>query len=911
MKNKLTKLLAVVLAVVMAVVCVPVMDFDADIFTIEAEAIQWGKDGNLGGNVKWSYNKSKKTLTISGSGAMSDYSSTPTAFSDYNGTMVVTIMNNATKIVINNGVTNIGNNVFKGFKNVTSVSIPSSVKTIGNYAFNGCSSLSSVSIPSSVTSIGSHAFNGCTALSSANIPANVKSIGAYAFNGCTRLTSIEIPASITSLNNYIFNGCTALSSVKFNTGLKTIGEGTFKGCTKLSAVTIPATVTSLGKSAFEGCTSLSTVNLSEGITSIGAYCFKNTKFANVSLPYSVKSIGGYAFDGISGLKFTCNYDDAAHKYCKNYSKSYTFRTPELRLESSIDSTNKQLKVVVKIKNASGFNAANLNFTYDSTITPVQFGSNADTGDLSVIINGSTGSISVAAMAASCIPYEKCSGECEYTIATLVFNINGTNDSAAVTLSSKVFMSNDTRVTVASVSEKFNLHSYTSSKVTKTPTCKEEGVRTYTCVICNKTKTEPIAKDANNHASYGTQTKGYVAPTCGKTGYSGDKYCKGCDVKTVSGEVLSATGKHSYSGSVTKPATCAAKGEKTFVCSVCDDSYTEEIAINARNHTGNNEVRNASKETCAADGYTGDTYCKDCGTKIATGTVIKATGSHTYDAGTVTKAATCTETGVKTYTCSVCKTTKDEVIAKNPSNHTGGTEVRNSIVATCTKTGYTGDTYCNDCGEKIADGTTIPADSSNHSHSSQVIAPTCTEAGYTVYTCECGDTYTADEVQATGHSFGEDGKCANCDVINVTEIKFVADSGITVSELTDEATQETLKFVLSKNTVTASELLSLVDGEGWSILDAEANAVENDSAVATSYIIRHSSGAEYTVIILGDVNFDGDITASDARMTLRVSAELDAFNTVQAVAGDVTFDSDITASDARKILRVSAALDVFQ
>ncbi len=83
-------------------------------------------------------------------------------------------------------------------------------------------------------------------------------------------------------------------------------------------------------------------------------------------------------------------------------------------------------------------------------------------------------------------------------------------------------------------------------------------------------------------------------------------------------------------------------------------------------------------------------------------------SHTYNSGKITTAATCKSTGVKTYTCTVCKATKTESIAKNPSNHVGGTSVKNAKTATCTAKGYTGDTYCLGCGVVTVKGTEISA-----------------------------------------------------------------------------------------------------------------------------------------------------------------------------------------------------------
>ena len=158
---------------------------------------------------------------------------------------------------------------------------------------------------------------------------------------------------------------------------------------------------------------------------------------------------------------------------------------------------------------------------------------------------------------------------------------------------------------------------------------------------------------------------------------------------------------------------------------------------------NTEIRNAKDATCTKDGYTGDTYCKDCGKKIGTGTAIPAKG-HSWNEGEITTAPTCENAGVKTYTCTVCNATKTEAIdatghapvavAEQPATcteagHTAGVkcsvcgatisgievipatghkpEIRNAVEATLTTPGYTGDTYCSVCNELLKQGTEIP------------------------------------------------------------------------------------------------------------------------------------------------------------------------------------------------------------
>ena len=158
---------------------------------------------------------------------------------------------------------------------------------------------------------------------------------------------------------------------------------------------------------------------------------------------------------------------------------------------------------------------------------------------------------------------------------------------------------------------------------------------------------------------------------------------------------------------------------------------------------NTEIRNAKDATCTKDGYTGDTYCKDCGKKIGTGTAIPAK-DHSWNEGKITTAPTCENVGVKTYTCTVCNATKTEAIdatghtpvevAEQPATcteagHTAGVkcsvcgatisgievipatghkpEIRNAVEATLTTPGYTGDTCCSVCNELLKQGTEIP------------------------------------------------------------------------------------------------------------------------------------------------------------------------------------------------------------
>ena len=209
--------------------------------------------------------------------------------------------------------------------------------------------------------------------------------------------------------------------------------------------------------------------------------------------------------------------------------------------------------------------------------------------------------------------------------------------------------------------------------------------------------------------------------------------------------------HWNDGEITTEPTCIKEGVKTFTCTICGDTKTETISKAADKHL-HSEIRDKKDATCKDEGYTGDTYCTDCGKKISSGQTTAKTNNHSYDDGKITTAPTCTKKGTKTFTCTVCGNTKTETVKATGHQHT---EIRNKKDATCKEKGYTGDTYCTDCGKKISSGKSI-AKTETHSYDDGKITtkPTCTKRGTKTYTCTiCGNTKT-ETVKATGHSYGE-------------------------------------------------------------------------------------------------------------------------------------------------------------
>ena len=196
------------------------------------------------------------TLIISGTGAMKDYD-----YDDNSDNRSPVCDNqNITKVVIEDGVTSIGNYAFFYCTGLTSITIPDSVTSIRDSVFYSCTSLTSITIPGSVTSIGNRALSNCSSLTSITIPDSVISIGNAAFS-YTDLKSITIPGSVTSIGSSVFWYCRSLTSITIPDSVTSIGNGTFSH-TGLKSITIPDSVTSIGELAFNGCSSLKTISLS-------------------------------------------------------------------------------------------------------------------------------------------------------------------------------------------------------------------------------------------------------------------------------------------------------------------------------------------------------------------------------------------------------------------------------------------------------------------------------------------------------------------------------------------------------------------------------------------------------------------------------------------------------------------------
>lgn len=268
-----------------------------------------------------------------------------------------------TEVVIEDGVTEIGNQTFQGCTGLTNVTIPDSVQKIGAWAFYLCEGLKSVDIPANVEignssfrqssleqvtvsggSVGQYAFHRNVSLKKIDI--NCETIGDEAFSGCDSLTDITLGSSVKILGDKVFYTCKNLENVEIPSTVTDIGEKTFYSCPKLKEAVIkagtvkkdtlyncPALTTliisdnatldasftagyskstlntvkigkgAIGDSAFKSCPNLTTVELGDGVTSIGKSAFlKCTQLPSITIGNGVTSIGISAFNGCTALK---------------------------------------------------------------------------------------------------------------------------------------------------------------------------------------------------------------------------------------------------------------------------------------------------------------------------------------------------------------------------------------------------------------------------------------------------------------------------------------------------------------------------------------------------------------------------------------------------------------------------------
>lgn len=280
-----------------------------------AKTLEGPIEGTCGENLTWILENG--VLTISGTGAMTDYDACEAPWYAYTERI--------TEVVMESGVTTIGENAFYGLADVTSVTIPEGVTTLGSWAFVGCNTLTSVTLPASLNEYGYTMFGMCWSLTAINVaegnetfasqdgilfskdmtvlydcpkgkalgdytvPATVKTIGVRAFSDCHGLTSVTLPKGLTTIGEEAFDN-TSLTEIEIPRSVTEIADAAFRKCYNLTDVYFKGNAPALGENVFTGCSEELTIHYVSNKTGFDGESWKDLK-TETSAPVGVAVSG--------------------------------------------------------------------------------------------------------------------------------------------------------------------------------------------------------------------------------------------------------------------------------------------------------------------------------------------------------------------------------------------------------------------------------------------------------------------------------------------------------------------------------------------------------------------------------------------------------------------------------------------
>ena len=285
------------------------------------------KSGSCGDNLTWTFNSETGVLTISGEGAMNDFYYLENSSYLRYSIPWFSVCTNILSVLIDDGITSIGNYAFYGCSRITEINLPDSIIRIGENAFKDCSGIIEIELPDNVTSIEKNAFKNCSGITEISIPDGVANIGenvfdgcsglsfllfnatnctsvrSNAFSGCVALQTVTVGDSVTIIPSNAFHGCKSIKDITIPDSVTTIGDSAFFGCIGIEKITIPNSVTRIESFAFHSCTGIEEITISENVTSIGYDAFNScVSITKITIPNSVTSIGAGAFRDCTSLE---------------------------------------------------------------------------------------------------------------------------------------------------------------------------------------------------------------------------------------------------------------------------------------------------------------------------------------------------------------------------------------------------------------------------------------------------------------------------------------------------------------------------------------------------------------------------------------------------------------------------------
>ena len=603
-------------------------------------------------------------------------------------------------------ITGMGTEIFSGCTSLSSVKLPNKRVNIMSSTFEGCTSLTEITLPDTVTTIQDHAFKNCTALKTINWSKSITDIQSYAFENCDALTKLDIPNTVTNIGEGAFYECGGLSAIAVPNSVKSLGSRAFENCDALAKVSISDSVTSMGEKAFYDCDALTDVKLGTGITQIPTSCFEHCDvLPSVVLPYRISKVGDNAFKNCVALtettipRATTSISTSAFSYpakmtvygiSGTYAETFANQQGMKFVDKAVKATN-----VVLDKTELTLNRG-MKYSLTMTVTPATFTDEVSWKSTNVnvaaIAEDGTVTAKEAGQATIKVTVGDVSATCKVNVVQPVTSIYLNKTSLEMTaldtyqLQASVYPSeaNNKEVSwessdekVATVDENGLVQAKEKGTAVITAKAKDGSEVSRSCkvtvkntayVVTDISKLESTHNYENNCSDFWVYTK-TGASALNITFNSKTALEEDFDYLYVFDKENKQVGK--YTGTQLAGKTITVSGDTVKIQLVSDDAgnawgfkvdvITEKVEEECKHtDTTKREVRNAKAATCTLDGYSGDIYCTNCGNLIEAGSVTKAVG-HQWDNGVITKAATATQTGIKTYTCTVCKITRTEVI----------------------------------------------------------------------------------------------------------------------------------------------------------------------------------------------------------------------------------------------------------
>ncbi|MGN0522042.1 MAG: leucine-rich repeat domain-containing protein, partial [Eubacterium sp.] len=578
--------------------------------------------GTWGDDVTWSYDASTTTLTFTGTGAIKDCGEIAIG-SSKNQAPWLDYKPDITKIVISEGITEIGEYNFYNCTALKTVSLPSTLTVIGG---------SGVYDVGGTTDVTRGAFRDCTALESIVLPGNLTTIEKHAFSGCTSLKSITIPDSVTSLGDFAFRGCSSLATVTYGTGLTSTGKYAFYNA-GVKTINFSSTITAVDNYAFFGCT-MTSVELPDTITSVGTRAFANCSFLSKVTVYNQNC----TFNGIAAEDPFNGSSQAITFY------GHTGSTTETFVADHADSGYTFVSIDT---------CPHINVREEETVSPTC----TETGIMSTICN-----------------------VCGFVVSETQLPANGhtwvvtetrdeSEENGHIYTASQCSVCNEEKTEIEHVAYVEGFYDYTN-----TATCTKPGIETYTCTV------ENCGSVTRNYASAGNHTvevyTSVTDPTCTEDG-SRTGVCTICG-ETVT-ETLPATGHTNELTETLDNTTTDGHTYEVYTCSVCGE--VTSVPTHVEWVEGNYTSTVLITPKCVIDGTQRD-VCNICGE--SRNVTLPANGQHDWYETSRTEP-TCTAVGKIYYACNNCTLTKSENI--DALGHDYQLVEESSVAPTCTTAGY--------------------------------------------------------------------------------------------------------------------------------------------------------------------------------------------------------------------------------